>query len=106
LRFHFLERDGLFKNDLTQAVALDELYIHPILRASLNSLPDEVRLDGEFAVTAVNEHGELNPARTAKVVQGVERRAGSAAAEQNVVHEHDVLAGDIERDRGRMHLGR
>ena len=61
-------------------------------------LADEIGLDGQFAVAAVDEHGQLNPARPAKIIQGVHGGADSAAAEKHVIHQHDRFAGDIERD--------
>ena len=66
---------------------------------------DEIRPDGQLAMAAVNQHRELDFFRAAKIVQRVHCRARGAAAEQHVVHQHDGLAGHVERDDGRVNRG-
>ena len=65
---------------------------------------DEIGLDGKFSMAAVNEHGELDAARTAKIVEGVQRGADGPPAEEHVVHKHHGLSGDIEGDDRRMNV--
>ena len=55
-------------------------------------------------MAAVNQHGQLNSFGPAQVVERVEGRAGGASTEQHVVHEHDRLAGDVERNHCWMDL--
>jgi hypothetical protein len=66
---------------------------------------DEIRLDGEFAVAAINQHGKLDAAGAAEIVESIHRRADGAATEENVVHENDGLAGDIEGNGGGVDVG-
>src|SRR6266540_1930303 len=88
------------------AVLLFQSHVHAIRRRARDVLADEVRLDGQLAVAAVDEHGQLHPARTAKVVQRVERGAGGPAAEQHVVHHHDRPAFQIKRQERRLDVRR
>ena len=61
-------------------------------------LADEIGLDGEFAMSTVDQHGQLNAPRAAEIVQRVHRRARRPPAIQHIVHQHDRLAGHVERD--------
>jgi hypothetical protein len=56
-------------------------------------------------VPPVHEDGERHRGRPAKVHQGVHRCADRPAGEQDVVDQHDRLAGDVETDPGLVHLG-
>ena len=63
-------------------------------------LADEVGADRQLAVAAVDQHGELDGARPADVVQGVERGPDRAPGEEHVVDEHhdlvvDAAVGDL-----------
>jgi hypothetical protein len=57
-------------------------------------------------MTAINEHGELDPFRASEIVQGIEGGAGGAAAEKDVIHQDDRFIGDVEGDGGWMQSGR
>jgi hypothetical protein len=64
------------------------------------------RRAGTFLMmAAVHQHGELDFFGPAEIVDGVHRRAGGAAAEEHVIHQHHGFAGDIEGDDGRVHVG-
>lgn len=56
-------------------------------------------------MAAVNEDGQLNAARTAKVHDGVESGANGTARVQDVVHQHDALAVDAEGNVGGVDRG-
>ena len=63
-------------------------------------LAHEVGADGELAVAAVDEDGELDRSRPPDVVERVERRPNRASAEEDVVDEHhdravDPAGGDV-----------
>jgi len=59
---------------------------------------DEAGLDGKLAVSAVDEHEQLDALGAALVEEGVEGRADGAAGVEDVVHEDDVAAIDVEAD--------
>ena len=63
-------------------------------------LPDVVRLDGQLAVPAIDEHDQLNRLRPPEIDQRVERRPRRPARVEHVVHEQDLLVVDRERDLG------
>src|SRR5205823_6233077 len=73
---------------------------HPdVVRATRRHvLPDEVRSDRQLAVAAIDEHGQLDLPGTPQVHQGVHRGPDRATREQDVIHQHDDLPGDVERD--------
>ena len=45
-----------------------------------------IRLDGNLAVTSVNEDSELDPGRSPLVGQGIERSPDGPPGKQDVVH--------------------
>ena len=53
-------------------------------------LPDIISADGEFTVTAVDEHGKLDLSGTAEAGDRVHRRADGASFEQHVINEDDL----------------
>ena len=52
----------------------------------------------------VNQHRQLNPPGPPKIIQRIHGRARRSPAEQDIVHQNDRFAGDIERDHCGMHL--
>ena len=62
-----------------------------------------VGADGQLAMAAIDEHGQLNRLRPAEVDERVERRPNRAPRVQHVVHQQDVAAVDRERDVGAAH---
>lgn len=59
-----------------------------------------VRADGEFAVAAVHENGELNAVGSAEGSDGVHGGADAAAGVEDVVGEDDGTAGKIGGEAG------
>ena len=64
--------------------------------------PDVVGADGQLAVPAVHEHGELDARRAAEVDELVEGGADGAPGEEHVVHEHHGAPVDREEDVGAL----
>ena len=54
-------------------------------------LADEIRLDRQFAMAAVDQHGQLDAPGPAEIIERVHGRADGAPAEQHVIHQHTVL---------------
>ncbi len=54
-----------------------------------NVLADVVGAQRQFAVAAIDQHGELHGTRAAEVAERIESGAHGAAGEQDVVDEHD-----------------
>ena len=57
------------------AVDLLEIQADVLLVRGRNVLAHEIGADGKLAVTAINENRQLDPARTAKIHDGIERGA-------------------------------
>ncbi len=59
-------------------------------------------------MAAVNQHGELDAAGIGRLksFERIHRGAASVrpSPEQYVIHQHDGLAGDVERDDGRINI--
>ena len=72
------------------------------LADGLHHAADVARFDGQFAMAAVDQHQQLHARRASLIEQRVERRADGAAGIEHVVHQNHVLAGDWERDVGRV----
>src|SRR5579859_5873148 len=56
-------------------------------------------------MAAVDEDGELNFPGAAKIIQRIHGRAGGAAGEEDIIHEHDGFASDVEGDLRGMNGG-
>ena len=80
--------DGIF------AFGFNEIDTDVFAGCGGNIFADEVRLDGKLAVAAVNEHGKLDAAGAAEIIERVHRRASGAPAEEDVVHEDDGYRPD------------
>src|SRR5690606_322393 len=76
------------------AVDVREGDLHPLVTRGRQVLADVVRADGQLAVPAVDEDGELDPGRAAEVVDRVEGGADRAPGVEDVVDEDDGGAVD------------
>ena len=54
--------------------------------------------DGQFAMTAVDEHGQLHAPRPPVIKKCVERGADSAAGEEHIVADDHIAALDVDAD--------
>src|SRR5690606_9051277 len=75
-------------------VLLDDQDLDRLPQRRGEVLADVVGADGQFAVAAVDEDGELHRARAPDVVQRVEGGADGPAGEEHVVDEDDQAAVD------------
>ena len=76
--------------------------LHRLLAGRRERAAHVVGADGQLAVAAVHEHGELDARRAAEVDELVEGGADGAAGEEHVVHEHHRAAVDREEDVGAL----
>src|ERR1035437_1792167 len=65
-------------------------------------LADEIRFDRQIAVTAVNQHGQLNAAGSAEVIQRVHGGPDGPPAEQHIIDQHNGLPGHVEWNDRRL----
>ncbi len=70
-------------------------------RARLDS--QKISGDGQFSPPAVDQNGELNPARSAKIVQRIQCSPCRATAVKHVIHQHNRSTGDIPGKVGGAH---
>src|SRR5665213_1996022 len=89
-----------FQNDGVRLAGNVQPHAHFFRDGRRHVFADEIRTHRQFAMAAVNQHGELDFFWPAKIVQRVHRRARRSAGEQYVVHEHHSPPGDIERHDG------
>ena len=82
-------RGGLPDEHRVPAVHLLEQDVHHLRPGSRDVLADVVGADGQLAVSAVDEHRQLDDPRPAVLGQRVKRRPNRAAGEQHVVDEDD-----------------
>ena len=80
------------EHDFVPAVELLDEHVHARAVRRLDVRADDVRLDGELAPAAVDEHGQPDPRGAAEVGELVERGADGAAGEEHVVDDHHVPA--------------
>jgi hypothetical protein len=69
-------------------------------------LSDKIRFDRQFAVTTINQHSELDALGRPKSFSASMAARTVSTTEQDIIHQHDSLSGDVEWDFGRMNLGR
>ena len=88
---------------LVHAVDLVDAHVHALVAGGRKVLAHVVGADGQLAVAAIGEHGELDALGPAVVEQRVDRGAHRAAGVEHVVHEHDGAALEREVDVGGEH---
>src|SRR6185436_1524174 len=91
-------------------IGLDDDFVMTIhlLQPNLDALParsrhvlaDLVRLDGQLAVSAVDEHDELNGPRAPEVDQRVQRGANRPPGVEHIVNEQNHPVVDVEGNVG------
>ena len=86
--------------DAVVLVGLDQRHLDALAERRRQVLAHEVGPDRQLAVAAVDQHGELDRAGAADLVEGVERGADRTAGEQHVVDQHDDLVVDVVGDVG------
>lgn len=86
------------EDDFVAVVHFAEADFDDLVARGLVGAADVSGFDGKLAMSAVNEDEQRDAARTALVENGVERGAGGASGVENVVHDDDVAAIDIEAD--------
>src|SRR5690349_132394 len=91
------------EQDSIDLVHLDELDLDALVAGGWQVLADVVRADGELAVAAVGEHGQLHALGPAVAEERVDRRADRAAGVEDVVDEHDRHPLEPEVEAGRAH---
>src|ERR1700676_2262061 len=79
---------------LVDAVVFDHEDLDPLRVRGGDVLADVVRPDGQLAMSAIDEHGELDGLRPPNVHQRVHRRARGSPVMDHVVDEDDHLAVD------------
>src|ERR1051325_3272795 len=95
-------RSFLHDQDFILAVRFRELDLDHLVRVGRHGLADDVGVDGELAVAAVDQHGQHDLARAAEVDQGVGRGAHGAAGVEDVVDQHHDLVVDRLGELGRL----
>jgi hypothetical protein len=91
---------GHLRDDLNfiTSVDLDQMNADVVTGGRRDVLAHEVGADRKLAVSAVDEDGEANGARTAVVDERVHRGADGPASEEHVVDENHHASVDRERD--------
>src|SRR6476469_6210454 len=96
---------GLLRDeqDAIDFVHLDELDLDALVAGGWQVLADVIRADGELAVAAVGEHGQLHALGPAVAEERVDGRADRAAGVEDVVDEDAGHPLEREVERGRAH---
>src|SRR6185503_15630868 len=94
------------EQDSIDLVHLDELDLDALVAGGGQVLADVIRADGELAVAAVGEYGQLHALGPAVAEERVDGRADRAACVEHVVDEHDghPLEREVERARANERL--
>src|SRR5438477_3583052 len=96
-------RSLLHDQNFVLVIGLGEFHFDHFVRVGRHGLADDVRVNRQLAMSAIDEHGEHHFARTSEVDQRIERGAHGAAGVENVVDEHDDLVVDRLRQLRRLH---
>ena len=97
-----LARRPLAQHHAVLAVLLLEQHLHHLLARGGEGAAHVVGADGQLAMAAVHEHGQLDARGPAEVDELVEGAAHGAAGVEDVVHQHHRAAVDGERDLGAL----
>ena len=85
------------QDDRVLAVGLGQQHVHHLALGRRQVLAHVVGPDRQLAVTAVDQHGELDRPRPAEVAERVQGRAHGPAGVEHVVDEDHDLAVDARR---------
>src|SRR5262245_11509826 len=91
-------------NDAVDSVVFLEHDGDGFTTARRQVLADVVGADGQLPMAAVDEHGQPDDARAAKVHQRVHRGSDRPPGEEHVVHQDHDASFDREADLGGTHL--
>src|ERR1017187_1757765 len=91
--------------DFVRAAHFCQPHADPFGLSGGNVLADEIRFDGQLAVSAVDEHGQLNAPGPAEIIQRVHGGPDGPAAEQHVINKHHRLPGHVEWNNRGLDVG-
>src|SRR5581483_7826116 len=92
----FSSTDLFHEQHLLGVINLLELDLDDLAAACGHDLAHIGGLNGQLAMTAVNEHSQLHAARTAMIEERIQRSADGAAGIKHVVADDDIAAFDLE----------
>src|SRR5271163_1094993 len=81
-----------------EAIDLAQLDVNPLTLGSRNVLADIVRANRHLALSAIDQHRELNRFGAAQIGNRTECRPHGAAGVEDIVDENNALAVERERD--------
>src|SRR5712692_7588509 len=84
---------------LVDAVLLGDEHLDAFRIRCGDVLADVIGPDRQLAVSAVDEHGQLDRPRASEVHERIHRGSRRPPMVDDVVHEHDHLAIDVRHDR-------
>src|SRR5208283_1067906 len=93
--------ETLDQQNLLVVIDLMELDLDNLATAGGHMLADVGGLNGQFAMAAVDKHGQLHATRPPVIEQCVESRTGSAPSVKHIVTQHYVTALDFNADGSR-----
>jgi hypothetical protein len=94
----------LFEKDFVALATLDKVDVDIIIRRGRHIFSDEIGFDRQLPVAAVNQHGQLDAAGAAEIIERIQGGADGAPAVEHIVHQHDSFSRDIERDIGGLDI--
>ena len=84
---------------------LAPLHIDPFRERGRHILADKVWLDRQFAMTAVDQNGQLDPPGAAEIVQRIEGGSHGSSAKEHIIGQDDCAAGDVKGDLSGKDVG-
>src|SRR2546422_6444943 len=93
-----------FQIDHVRPALLLQLDVDLLGRGSRHILAHEVRFDGQFTMTAIDQDSQLNAARAAKIIERIHGRAGGASAKEHIIYQHHRAIVEVERHNSRVYL--
>jgi hypothetical protein len=85
----------LFDADLVHPVDLGQSHADVLTGPGWDVLSDMISVDGQLAVTTIDQHRKLNGSRSAKITESVQRSPHRTSGVEHVVDQNDRAAVHI-----------
>jgi hypothetical protein len=87
----------LFDADLVYSVDLGQSHADVLASPGWDVLSDMISVDGQLAVTAIDQYRKLNGTRPTKITESVQRGPHGTSGVEHVVDQNDRTAVHIDR---------
>src|SRR5579862_86239 len=91
---------SFYQQNLFGVIQFAQLHLDNLAICGLHFAPDERRLDGQFAMAAVDQDAKLHLLRTTFIEKSVQGGTRGAPGVKDIIHQNDLFSGDTNANFG------